>query len=69
MTAKHHCLICTSLIYSGMYCSGCYREILRTRTIDDESFEEWLSRKREFRISFERMSVSNNSQLEDFFKA
>ncbi|HKJ96130.1 MAG TPA: hypothetical protein VJ944_00130 [Thermoplasmataceae archaeon] len=69
MTAKHHCLICTSLIYSGMYCSGCYREILRTRTTDDESFEEWLSRKREFRISFERMSVSNNSQLEDFFKA
>jgi len=52
-----------------MYCSGCYREILRTRTTDDESFEEWLSRKREFRISFERMSVSNNSQLEDFFKA
>ena len=69
MTANHHFLLFTSLIYSGMYCSGCYREILRTRTTDDESFEEWLSRKREFRISFERMSVSNNSQLEDFFKA
>ncbi len=69
MTAKHHCLICTSLIFSGMYCSSCYREILRSRTLDDESFEEWLSRKREFRISYEKIFDSNYSQLEDFFPA
>lgn len=69
MTAKHHCIICTSLIFSGMYCSGCYREILRSRTIDDESFEEWLSKKREFRISYEKVSSSDFRQLEDFFPA
>lgn len=69
MTAKHHCIICISLIFSGMYCSGCYREILRSRTMDDESFEDWLSRKREFRISYEKVAMSNNAQLEDFFPA
>lgn len=67
MTAKHHCIICTSLIYSGMYCSGCSREILRSRTIDDESFDDWLSRKREFRVSYEKVTTSSNTHLEEFF--
>lgn len=49
MSVKHHCLICGSLIFSGMYCSDCSREIMRVRTMDDESFEEWLSRNREAR--------------------
>ncbi len=67
MSAKHHCIICTSLIFSGMYCSGCYMEILRSRTLDDESFEDWLSRRREFRISYRKISMSGNRHLEDFF--
>jgi hypothetical protein len=32
-----------------MYCADCRREISRTRTTDDENFEDWLSRTRESR--------------------
>ncbi|KAA8922028.1 MAG: nucleotide-binding protein [Thermoplasma sp.] len=47
MSQKLHCIICGSTIYSGLYCSDCLSEIQRSRTMDDESFEEWLSRTRE----------------------
>lgn len=46
MAVKHHCIICGNLIFSGMYCSGCSREITRSRTLDDEPFEDWISRIR-----------------------
>ncbi|CAC11161.1 hypothetical protein [Thermoplasma acidophilum] len=47
MSQKIHCIICGSIIYSGLYCSDCLSEIQRSRTIDDESFEDWLARTRE----------------------
>ncbi|PYB69197.1 nucleotide-binding protein [Thermoplasma sp. Kam2015] len=47
MSQKLHCIICGSTIYSGLYCSDCLSEIQRARTMDDESFEDWLSRTRE----------------------
>lgn len=46
MAVKHHCIICGFLIYSGMYCSSCSREIVRTRTQDDETLEDWITRIR-----------------------
>lgn len=46
MAVKHHCIICGTLIYSGMYCSSCSREIVRTRTLDDETLEDWITRIR-----------------------
>ncbi len=46
MAVKHHCIICSYLIYSGMYCSTCSAEIARARTSDDETLEEWLLRSR-----------------------
>ena len=64
MAAKHHCLICGILIYSGLYCSGCTREIIRARTYDDESFEEWLARNREFRLRAEELYSERNTMLE-----
>ena len=46
MAVKHHCIICSFLIYSGMYCSTCSAEIARARTSDEETLEEWLLRSR-----------------------
>ncbi|MCL5667843.1 MAG: nucleotide-binding protein [Candidatus Thermoplasmatota archaeon] len=49
MHSNRHCIICGGVIFSGMYCADCRREISRTRTTDDENFEDWLSRTRESR--------------------
>jgi len=46
MASKHHCIICSDLIFSGLYCSSCYREITRARTMDDEPLEAWINRSR-----------------------
>lgn len=46
MQAKLHCIICGNLIYNGLYCSECQNEISRSRSVDDESLEEWLSNMR-----------------------
>ena len=43
MPQNRHCLICSTLIFSGLYCSSCNAEIRRFRTSDDMTFEEWLS--------------------------
>ncbi len=50
MSVKHHCIICGDLIYSGMYCSSCSREIGRARTLDEEALEEWVDRTRSYKI-------------------
>ncbi len=50
MSVKHHCIICGDLIYSGMYCSSCSREIGRARTFDEEGLEDWVDRVRSYKI-------------------
>lgn len=65
MAVKHHCIICGTLIFSGMYCSGCSREINRTRTMDEESFEDWITRIR-FSVSRFRASLTSGTPLEEF---
>ncbi|WP_010916316.1 nucleotide-binding protein [Thermoplasma volcanium] len=47
MQQKLHCLICGTPIYSGLYCSDCESEMERSRTSDEESFDEWISKTRE----------------------
>jgi hypothetical protein len=49
MSMKHHCIICGNLIFNGLYCAGCSMEIIKARTADEESLEDWLSRKRDSR--------------------
>jgi hypothetical protein len=49
MAAKHHCIICQDLIYSGIYCSECSSQIHRARSIEDEPLDEWLSNARSSR--------------------
>ncbi|MGC8609668.1 MAG: nucleotide-binding protein [Thermoplasmata archaeon] len=46
MQTKLHCIICGTLIHNGLYCSECQNEISRSRSIDDEPLEEWLSNMR-----------------------
>ncbi len=46
MGAKHHCIICGSLIFDSLYCADCQEEVSRARTMDEESLDEWLSRNR-----------------------
>ncbi len=46
MQTKLHCIICGALIHNGLYCSECQNEINRSRSIDDEPLEEWLSNMR-----------------------
>ncbi len=58
MAVKHHCIICGILIYGGMYCSSCSREIVRTRTLDDETLEDWITR---IRFKVIRFTSNNNS--------
>lgn len=65
MAVKHHCILCGTLIFSGMYCSGCSREITRTRTMDDESFEDWITRIRFSVIRF-TSSFSSIMPLDEF---
>lgn len=65
MAVKHHCIICGTLIFSGMYCSGCSREISRTRTLDDETFEDWITRIRFSVIRF-TSSFTGNVPLDEF---
>lgn len=65
MAVKHHCIICGYLIYSGMYCSGCSREIVRTRTVDDESLEDWI-RKMRFNLSRTTHPLTDNVSLYSF---
>ncbi len=43
MPSKRRCLVCGDLIFSGFYCVDCSVEMLRVRTIEDESLEEWLA--------------------------
>lgn len=66
MAAKHHCLICGILIFSGLYCSGCTREMIRARTSDDETFEDWLSRNREIKVRPEEIYSDGNTMLDMF---
>ncbi|WP_075057528.1 nucleotide-binding protein [Thermogymnomonas acidicola] len=67
MSAKHHCIICGTLIYSGLYCSTCNAEVTRSRTLDEESLEEWISRKRDERLRVSRHgSEGGEIPLEDF---
>ncbi len=68
MAAKHHCIICGTLIYGGMYCSSCSREIARTRTLDDETLEDWISR---IRFSTDRIKegLKRNIALDYFDSA
>ena len=65
MAVKHHCIICGTLIYSGMYCSGCSREIMRTRTLDDESLEDWITIIR-FTVILFTSPLSGNVTLEEY---
>lgn len=66
MAAKHHCIICGTLIYGGMYCSSCSREIMRARTMDEETLEDWISRIR-FTPLHLKNSLSRNIVLESFY--
>lgn len=65
MAVKHHCIICGNLIYSGMYCSTCSREIIRTRTMDDETLEDWITRVR-FRVIRFTAPLYSNISLDSF---
>ena len=67
MGAKHHCLICGDLIYGGMYCSTCSHEIGRSRTMDDESMEEWIDRVRYTKPMYLYSEHHNLLQLDVFF--
>ena len=68
MAAKHHCIICGTLIFDGMYCSSCSREIMRSRTLDEETLEDWISR---IRFSTVRLkdSLKRNIALDSFDSA
>ncbi len=68
MAAKHHCIICGTLIFGGMYCSSCSREIMRSRTLDEETLEDWISR---IRFSTVRLkdSLKRNIALDSFDSA
>ncbi len=68
MAAKHHCIICGTLIYGGMYCSSCSREIVRTRTLDDETLEDWISRIR-FSTGRIKEGLKRNIALDSFDSA
>ncbi|MCL4332786.1 MAG: nucleotide-binding protein [Candidatus Thermoplasmatota archaeon] len=46
MSSKRHCIICSDLVYSGLFCSDCSAEIHRTRTIEEQSFDQWLMENR-----------------------
>ncbi len=46
MPVKRRCLVCGTLIFSGFYCADCSMEMMRVRTLEDESLEEWLSDRR-----------------------
>ncbi len=65
MAVKHHCIICGFLIYSGMYCSSCSREIVRTRTQDDETLEDWITRIR-FKVVRFTSAGTNVKPLDNF---
>lgn len=43
MPVKRRCLVCGTLIFSGFYCADCSMEMLRVRTSDDQTLEEWLT--------------------------
>jgi len=66
MEVKHHCIICGSLIYSGMYCADCLDEISRARSIDEESLDEWLSRNRFLEKKTVSHSLEGVKSLLDF---
>ncbi|MCL6090409.1 MAG: hypothetical protein M1393_05150 [Candidatus Thermoplasmatota archaeon] len=68
MAVKHHCIICSYLIYSGMYCSTCSAEIARARTSDDETLEEWLLRSRFSVTRSEFSHAVRTATLENFDK-
>lgn len=65
MAVKHHCIICGTLIYSGMYCSSCSREIVRTRTLDEETLEDWITRIR-FKVVRFTSGINNGTSLDNF---
>ncbi len=67
MTPKHHCIICSTLIYSGIYCASCYFEMTRSRYIDEESFEDWVVRNKNPRSP--GLEVTTVQPLESFVKA
>lgn len=46
MPVKRRCLVCGTLIFSGFYCADCSMEMLRVRTLDDQTLEDWLAEKR-----------------------
>ena len=68
MGAKHHCLICGDLIYGGMYCSTCFREIGRSRTMDDETMEEWIDRVRNTKPMYLYSDRHDYLRLDEFFR-
>ncbi len=42
MAGKRHCMICSALVFSGLFCSSCFAEMHRARTAGDQPFDEWL---------------------------
>lgn len=65
MPLKRRCLVCGNLIYSGFYCSDCSMEMLRSRTAEEESLEEWLRENRIHRNGRTEV-LENVGSLDDF---
>ena len=66
MEAKHHCIICGSLIFNGLYCADCQEEVARARTMDEESLDEWLWRNRATNKVPQKTHTENVRSILDF---
>lgn len=65
MPLKRKCLVCGNLIFSGFYCVDCAIEMLRSRTSEDETLEEWLAENRVHRNG-KSEEVENCGHLENY---
>ncbi|MHB8395658.1 MAG: nucleotide-binding protein [Thermoplasmataceae archaeon] len=66
MASKRHCVICSSLIFTGLFCSTCTVEIHRARTAEDQPFDEWLNSNRNQRRS--GSDERNTVRLDNFYQ-
>lgn len=59
-----HCLICGSMVVSGLYCHNCLWEIKRIRLGDEEDLDSWMEKNMQ---SGKRVAYyDNNRTLESF---